>query len=249
MSKFKKGDKVRIKQESECLVSYTSTCLPRNNAGKRDMCGNICEISSVCENDDLQIWDVKKQFTYYFEPHWVELVDENQLIAEPSKFRVGDCVIITNKKADNDTGFDCHENYKRANGKVGYITEIGGTNKPHKLNTKKNDWGDYLGWYDSDEIELYKEGVEVAISSTTEVNINNNENKNMNNILKRLKDVIMDEPAKSLLKYGVTNSNGDLTQEGQEVFIDWLFKQNRDEFVKDVIEVLKKADKDEKKKD
>lgn len=53
---------------------------------------------------------------------------------------------------------------------------------------------------------------------------------------------ITPEPDKSLRKYEVTNGDNFLTDEGEKLYIDWMFKRDKDAFCKDVIPMLKEKE-------
>lgn len=74
-----------------------------------------------------------------------------------------------------------------------------------------------------------------------------NDNKPMN-LLQRIKNLALSEPQKSFKKYGITNEFGDLTSDGKEAFINWLFEQHQHEFKADVVNKLITEDEKENKK-
>lgn len=48
------------------------------------------------------------------------------------------------------------------------------------------------------------------------------------------------EPEKSFIKTGIMGSNGEMTSEGREVFLTWLFEQNKTAFNEAVVQPLLK---------
>lgn len=73
-----------------------------------------------------------------------------------------------------------------------------------------------------------------------------NNKKSMENLKEKFITAFLAEPEKSFRKAGITNGDGVLTAEGQEVFLTWLLKKHGDDFKKEVVDVLLE---DEKKKD
>ncbi len=75
-------------------------------------------------------------------------------------------------------------------------------------------------------------------------------NNNMNQgLISKMKDLLMNEPKKTLLKYGIIDREENLTSEGKELFINFMFEQNKDKFIDEVVSVFVKAEeKDSKKK-
>lgn len=85
-------------------------------------------------------------------------------------------------------------------------------------------------------------------------NINSNAqqeqpNNNMNNgLISKMKDLLMSEPKKTLLKYNIIDREENLTNEGKELFINFMFEQNKDKFIDEVVSVFVKAEEKESKK-
>lgn len=69
--------------------------------------------------------------------------------------------------------------------------------------------------------------------------------KGMSGIMEKFKVSILTEPDKSFRKLGITNGDGLLTSEGTELFLNFLFQRNKEDFYK---EVVKKLAEEEKKK-
>jgi hypothetical protein len=65
----------------------------------------------------------------------------------------------------------------------------------------------------------------------------------MTNLIEKAKLLVMSEPQKSFRKSGITDGDDQLTQEGKELFINWLFKKNQDEFNKEIVQPLLAEDK------
>jgi hypothetical protein len=69
--------------------------------------------------------------------------------------------------------------------------------------------------------------------------------KNNMNIKEKFITAFLGEPEKSFRKTGITNGDGFLTEDGQEVFLGWLLKQNGPQFKTDVVDdLLKEQEKD-----
>ena len=56
----------------------------------------------------------------------------------------------------------------------------------------------------------------------------------------------MSEPEKTFRKTGITNTDNMLTSEGTELFLNWLFQQNKAEFKTEVADEILSAQKEEK---
>ena len=70
-------------------------------------------------------------------------------------------------------------------------------------------------------------------------------NKNNMNIKEKFITAFLSEPEKSFRKTGLTNGDGFLTEDGQEVFLGWLLKQNGAQFKTDVVDDLLKEQEKE----
>ncbi len=79
------------------------------------------------------------------------------------------------------------------------------------------------------------------------IQVSKEDTNTMKDLLTKFKNAIMDEPRKTLIKYGVETEGGDLTSEGKELFLNWLYTNNKDKFMEEVISVIKKAEEKEKK--
>lgn len=71
-----------------------------------------------------------------------------------------------------------------------------------------------------------------------------NVNKNNMNLIEKIKEATLKEPEKSFRKCGVTGADGELTDQGTEAFIQWLFEQNKDKFNEEVVQPILKEDKE-----
>ena len=57
-------------------------------------------------------------------------------------------------------------------------------------------------------------------------------------LIKSFTNLFVAEPQKSFMKVGVVDSNGNITADGQKVFITWLLKQNQDAFNTQVVQSI-----------
>jgi hypothetical protein len=62
--------------------------------------------------------------------------------------------------------------------------------------------------------------------------------KHMNTLMNKLKQLAEKEPQKTFRKVGITYESGNLTEEGKEVFMNWLFEKHADDFKTEVADVL-----------
>lgn len=69
-------------------------------------------------------------------------------------------------------------------------------------------------------------------------------NKKSMNFIQKLKEATLKEPEKSFRKCGITGSDGELTSDGKDVFLQWLFDQNKETFNKEVVQPILKAEED-----
>lgn len=86
------------------------------------------------------------------------------------------------------------------------------------------------GWYDSVGCswseEYLMENFKLVSSKT-----------NMN-LIQKLALLMKGEPEKSFFKAGITNPDYTLTEEGKEVFMQWLLKKNGDAFKTEVVDPI-----------
>lgn len=92
------------------------------------------------------------------------------------------------------------------------------------------------GTFESSEKNNNNDSVEVSKDNTYSMDL-----------LKKFADALLGEPERSLQKYEITDSRGNLTCQGAGLYLNWKFKQDLPEFQKDVLAVLIKADKKGKK--
>ena len=70
-------------------------------------------------------------------------------------------------------------------------------------------------------------------------------NKNYMNIKEKFITAFLKEPEKSFRKVGITNGDGYLTEDGEQVFLGWVLKKFGAEFKTDVVDDLIKEQKEE----
>lgn len=68
----------------------------------------------------------------------------------------------------------------------------------------------------------------------------------MNSITSKIRNVFRTEPNKSLHKAGIINDCNELTSEGRDAFIEWLFEQNKTKFTEEVIKPILEEEKENK---
>lgn len=98
------------------------------------------------------------------------------------KFEPGDKVRIVQKISSNGQ----YESVK-----IGMICIVQNHDNSPTLNVSLK--GDYCGWLNHKELELINDSIEVK----------KDDNNNMKDLLTKFKNAIMDEPRKTLIKYGV----------------------------------------------
>lgn len=91
---------------------------------------------------------------------------------------------------------------------------------------------------DLDHLYLVPENEENQ-TKENQTNLITNIKNNMPNLMEKVKALFISEPEKSLQRFGFTDKNNDLTAEGTQVFVNWLFAQNEKAFCDDVLEKLK----------
>lgn len=67
-------------------------------------------------------------------------------------------------------------------------------------------------------------------------------NKNNMSLKEKFITAFLSEPEKSFRKMGITNGDGILTTEGQEIFLTWLLKKQGAEFKTEVVDELSKEE-------
>lgn len=70
-----------------------------------------------------------------------------------------------------------------------------------------------------------------------------NSNKTINNMLDKFKIMMKGEPQKSFCKSGITDVNYNLTEDGTQIFLQWLLKTNGEAFKTEVVDGLLAEDK------
>lgn len=63
-----------------------------------------------------------------------------------------------------------------------------------------------------------------------------------NSLTEKFQSLFVKEPEKSFRKLGITNDKSELTKEGQDLFLAWLFKSSQTEFKKEVVDPLLAAE-------
>jgi len=99
--------------------------------------------------------------------------------------------------------------------------------------------------FDIDHLYLVPEKENQTKENQT--NLITNIKNNMPNLMEKVKSLYISEPNKSLQKFGFTTQSNELTSEGREVFINWLFEKNKKDFCDDVLEKLKVQENSENK--
>ncbi len=60
----------------------------------------------------------------------------------------------------------------------------------------------------------------------------------MSNLKSKIKNLFRSEPEKSFIKAGIMDETMELTADGKDVFLGWLFGQNKDDFNTEVVQKL-----------
>ena len=69
----------------------------------------------------------------------------------------------------------------------------------------------------------------------------------MSTLIEKAKSLVRGEPEKSLVAKGITDANDSLTAEGTELFLDYLYRKEKTNFVADVAVAALLAEKEEDK--
>lgn len=88
----------------------------------------------------------------------------------------------------------------------------------------------------------------ITVGSLTKIKLEINQMQNIP-LVEKAKLASKTEPLKSFIKLGVTNSDGLLTAEGQQLFLGWLLAQQGDAFKTAVIDPILEFEKSEAKQD
>ena len=140
-----------------------------------------------------------------------------------SKFKVGDRV---KRIEDSNIGNRAYSSKDLLNGENGFtIVKI----NPYRQDSIHCHY-DYStdDWIEENDLELI-----------------DNKLSNMN-LKEKFVTAFLGEPEKSFRKVGVTNGDGVLTIEGQEIFLSWLLKGNGEKFKTEVVDVLLEEEKKDK---
>lgn len=85
----------------------------------------------------------------------------------------------------------------------------------------------------------------IKVGSLIKLNQSTNQMQNIT-LVEKAKLASKTEPLQSFIKLGVTNSDGVLTPDGQQLFFGWLITKHGDEFKTDVIDPILKFEADNK---
>jgi hypothetical protein len=95
----------------------------------------------------------------------------------------------------------------------------------------------------------YDNGAKDCIINENEINLiqeNKSNKKFMSNIIEKARLLIKGEPEKSLIAKGITDINDILTEEGRQLFQDFLYRANKAAFVADSAVAALLSEKDDK---
>lgn len=122
--------------------------------------------------------------------------------------------------------FKIGDEYEVIDNSCSHDRSIGSTVKVHGLYT-----GSLSGFYYTKELNWYiSQSDVIKKGSSTDI-------KSMN-IVKKFQLATKSEPEKSFIKAGIAEMNGQLTSDGQEVFLQWLLKENGDAFKTAVVDPI-----------
>jgi hypothetical protein len=136
------------------------------------------------------------------------------------KFKIGDEVEILP---------NAQENYDVLRGK---ITDIDNDPEPYRVEGVDANGNDEYDWVRENDIQLVN-------------NFSQGVNKVMSGIVNKVKDLTLSADDKLLRNQGVTDNQGNMTTEGQEILLAVLFEANKAEIVERVKKVVaeEKAEK------
>lgn len=97
----------------------------------------------------------------------------------------------------------------------------------------------FLKFLEKDLLPYKKETI--LISSNKQISLKNK----IMDLKEKFLLSITKEPQKTFRKTGITNGDDLLTDDGKEIFINWLFQKNKDEFKKEVVDDLLKEKEEE----
>lgn len=136
------------------------------------------------------------------------------------KFNVGDNIIITHDKdCDYGNGFS---------GISGAIIHGANPICPQKGEVININEGCKIMQLSFKESALVKDGEQ----------INKTNNNIYMSIVSKFKNLVRSEPEKTFIKCGIMNESLDLTTEGKELFINFLFEKNKVDFKTEVADKL-----------
>jgi hypothetical protein len=104
--------------------------------------------------------------------------------------------------------------------------------------------------YASDSVSRVEKLYEFEYSKDELVGIINSKKKTMTNLFEKAATMLMSEPAKTFKKAGITSSDGEqvFTDQGQELFLQFLLNKFGDEFKKEIVDKIIAEDKKDSKK-
>lgn len=249
MSKFKVGDRVRSTYGNENFVGTIVRC-------------------NYESRDDLYVVDFpdKQPSSHSCPVHdgWEYAECFLAKVEESHKFKVGDKVIIKQYWSHIiNRNVECEHI-----GKTGIITEFIGYTKPDNIPCFNVDINGYdLKCYERD-LELVNDGSSnvcridrngnfymgdlCGYKTYCDANISLKNNKQFNyknmNLLEKIKFNLKSEPLKTLIKNGIRQDNGDLTDLGLDLFDNFLEEKFKAEFDAAMIAEIKKQEEEEAKK-
>lgn len=137
-----------------------------------------------------------------------------------NKLKVGDKFIYTQKMNERKRESD---NNGSAEGGAGVATL---------------DEGYYRLKSDGIKIDSYCFNFEVI-----DLELNNLTKTNMN-LMQKFKLALRAEPEKTFIKKGIMTEGGELTQEGRDLYLNWLFQENMDDFNDEVVTLIDEEEKE-----
>ncbi len=99
---------------------------------------------------------------------------------------------------------------------------------------------EFRGLHDPDNFELVNEPVKNNNLINSDTANNNGVTTKSMSIKEKFVQAFLSEPEKSFRKAGITDNNGMLTPDGEQVFVAWLLKMNGDAFKQAVVDDLLK---------
>lgn len=131
-------------------------------------------------------------------------IDKNALIVPPS--------FLGDLENQNPRTFLCKESMiEKVEEKLWYLTDPGVLDK---MDYRYTD----TFWASITEKTVYPTFTPITKKST------------MNSLVSKVADLFITEPQKTFRKLGITDDRNNLTEQGEMVFINWLFTQNQDAF-------------------